>query len=215
MTDGVLNKVKDISIGNFKDIGKGFVTFGAYPQHKKEEGVDIGGIYDEQRGYFLGSDNNLYEILNGAYYKVEPIKWKILSRCDELILASTKILDHHQFDSSENNYSKSEMKRWLNDDFYNKAFSDEQKNAIEKVCLLTRADVEKYYASNSARRKKGSDFAVNSGLYLKGDNSFALWWTSTPGSQNQVQYLSGGGEFVADNVYCSGVGVFPVLKVKL
>ena len=69
------------------------------------------------------------------WYKCEPIVWDILSKNDnEYLLLSHVLLDEHNFyDSTEdriidgqtihaNNYEYSDMRSWLNNDFYNHAF---------------------------------------------------------------------------------------------
>ena len=82
--------------------------------------------------------SNKQQIIKGNtyYFKVEPIKWKILSvNGIEYQLMTDLIIDCQQFNSSSstrtidgktvyaNNYEYSDIRKWLNDDFYNKAFT--------------------------------------------------------------------------------------------
>ncbi len=77
----------------------------------------------------------------GRNGEVKPIKWRILSQTDdELFLLSEYILDAKRFDNKRNNYANSEIRKWLNNEFYNKAFNEEEKSMI----LTTEVD-------NSAR----------------------------------------------------------------
>ena len=69
------------------------------------------------------------------WFKCEPITWKILSSTDdgEYFLVSTVLLDVHRYNERwdgadsdgyyANNYERSEIRSWLNGDFYNEAFS--------------------------------------------------------------------------------------------
>ena len=133
-----------------------YIYFGEYPQTIKAEGVTITTTQDN-RGYFLGSDgayyacvvadpyNPSYTFSNDAavtagttyYFKVEPIRWRILSETNgtALILCDS-IIANKAFDSSSNNYAESDIRAWLNDQFYNTAFTDMQRDII----LLTRVD---------------------------------------------------------------------------
>ena len=82
--------------------------------------------------------SNKQQIIKGNtyYFKVEPIKWKILSvNGIEYQLMTDLIIDCQQFNSSSstrtidgktvyaNNYEYSDIRKWLNEDFYNKAFT--------------------------------------------------------------------------------------------
>jgi hypothetical protein len=59
-----------------------------------------------------------------CWFKCEPITWKILKSSNgEYNLLSTVLLDAHRYDSSSNNYKNSEIRSWLNNEFYNTAFS--------------------------------------------------------------------------------------------
>ncbi len=209
-----------LNIGDYKDVGGGYVTFGAYPQSKKAGNVTIGELFDSERGYYLGSDNCLYEKYANMYYKVEPIKWKVLSRGGELFVVTDDILDAHCFDGSSNNYANSEIRRWLNDEFYNKAFDDSQKvkivtttvdnslsstgdssnkyicgNTSDKVFLLSRKEANQYFGSSSARQKKGTDYAKARGLWVA-SNGNSWWWLRSPCYRNstyaQCVILDGG-----------------------
>ncbi len=57
------------------------ITFGTYPQSEKAAGVTVNtGEYKNVGGniYYKGSDGAWYANKASKYYKVEPIKWKII-----------------------------------------------------------------------------------------------------------------------------------------
>ncbi len=128
----------------------GYIYFGEYPQTIKEEGVTITNTQDE-RGYYLGSDGLYYAKIvatpydegyafsSGSaikkdfvyYFKVEPIRWKVLiERDNTAFLLCDSIIDNQIFDANNNNYAESDIRVWLNEAFYETAFSDLQKAII-------------------------------------------------------------------------------------
>ena len=131
----------------------GYILFGEYPQTVKADSVTITSTTDS-RGYYLGSDGAYYakvtanpyesgyKFTTGAtvtkgtayYFKVEPIKWRILEDDDgTATILCEMIIDAHRFDDSSNNYKESEIRAWLNNNFYNKAFSELERGIINTV----------------------------------------------------------------------------------
>ena len=130
--------------------GGNYIYFGEYPQTLKADGVTITTTIDS-RGYYLGSDGFYYAkvvadpnsssytfstgatVTDGAtyYFKVEPIRWRILSTDGEtaLILCDS-IIANHRYDDSSNNYKDSEIRAWLNATFYETAFTELQREII-------------------------------------------------------------------------------------
>ena len=144
-----------------------YIYFGEYPQTLKADDVTITETQDS-RGYYLGSDGyyyakvtatpnwDKYTFSTGAtvssgsvyYFKVEPIRWRILSESNgtALILCDS-IIANQRYDDSYNNYAESEIRAWLNEQFYETAFSELQKEVI----LVTEVDNSVYstgYSSN-------------------------------------------------------------------
>ena len=151
-----------------------YVYFGEYPQTIKADDVTVTDTTDS-RGYYLGSDGEYYAavtadpygsnytftnnttVVSGTvyYFKVEPIRWRILSTdgetalilCDSII-ANMAYQPDYTYDSASdryyttangapdgtyvNNYKYSEVRRWLNDNFYNTAFT-----ALEQELIIT------------------------------------------------------------------------------
>ena len=156
-----------------------YIYFGEYPQTIKANNVTITNTTNE-KGYYLGSDGYYYAIVSarpfqsgymfstGAsvtsgtvyYFKVEPIKWRILSETNgELFILCESIIANHRYASNSNNYANSEIRAWLNDTFYNTAFNDLQKEIIQ----LTTVD-------NSARSTNPNN---NATAFTSGNNSYA------------------------------------------
>lgn len=77
----------------------------------------------------------------GNYYQENdtdktPIKWRVLSRNgDNAFIMSDYVLDAKQFNDvyEKTPWEKSPLREWLNNDFYNTAFNNEEKSSIIKV----------------------------------------------------------------------------------
>ncbi len=128
-----------------------YIYFGEYPQSVKKVDVTIQENSSDENGYFRGSDNHLYAkvtanprdvgatfasgepIIRGEeyYFKVEPIRWKILSQRDgELLLLCDLILTGRRFDASDNCYKTSDVRAFLNGEFYSSAFYETEREQI-------------------------------------------------------------------------------------
>lgn len=118
-----------------------------------------------------------------------PIEWVVLNeeKYGTLVISKWSV-GARRFDSSSSNWSSSELCSWLNGDFYNDAFSNEEKKKIVNVLLnadkevknnvfiLTREEVEKLLL------KDGSDEYENA--YYK--RCGCCVWTRTVGGGSSV-----------------------------
>ena len=156
-----------------------YIYLGEYPQTVKADNVNITSQADS-RGYYLGSDgayyakvtsmpfSNDYKFSTGEYlqkgatyyFKVEPIKWKILDENDGVaFVVCDSIIVNRRFDNNSNNYAESEIRAWLNNELYNSAFSVLEQGIIE----ITEVD-------NSARSTNPAENAKRWGY---GKNKYA------------------------------------------
>lgn len=132
--------------------------------------------------YYLANTAYSYLDENGYYkntiywFKYEPIKWRILDiskglmMCENIVDAqyySIVALPTYKSEKDKapkyftNNYEQSSIRHWLNNDFYQTAFNDEEKAKIEST-----------YLDNSAYHKEYSMFNSNK----TNDNVFLLSW---------------------------------------
>ena len=231
-----------------------YVYFGEYPQSIKAETVEMTETTDT-RGYFLGSDGayyarvtatplqNTYTFSSGApvvggevyYFKVEPIRWRVLSsKGNTVTVVCDSVIDNTVFDTDKtiDSYADSDIRTWLNTQFFNAAFSADQQEIVtttklidaeesieDKVFLFSRDEVNKtdLFATNDDRRLISSDYIRAIGAYVDPQTGVGIWWirtfsSSTPGN-GLVVYLDGtiyqGG---LDKAY---VGVAPTLTLDL
>lgn len=168
-----------------------------------------------------------YQLETAYWFEYEPVKWKIVEKQDgKATLVCDMVIDGREFQDSyeeeeysyntwytynhdapyntwANNYEYSEIRAWLNDTFYETAFSASQqtivvettvKNDIEttkgndenliiddficndtvdKVWLLSYQEAYTYFNDGNSRTKKSTDYAQCQGAYTQ-TASYAL-----------------------------------------
>lgn len=140
-----------VNKNNESDADGGYLLFGQYPQTIKSADVTVGDVADGD-GYYLGSDGARYakviadphesgytfsdgsSVTDGAtyYFKVEPIRWRILSEDGEsAFILADGILANKAYDADSNNYKNSDIRAWLNGEFLNAAFGEIAQSLIE------------------------------------------------------------------------------------
>ena len=125
-------------------------------------------IYDEE--IFVG-------------WQTEPIEWIPVDKIDgKYLLVSKDSIDYLQLDSEKKfiPWADTDLRRWLNDEFYNKVFTEEEKAILcdftdpelgttDKVFLLSLSeakliyDLEKFVDGTDYARSKGLEDFFNSG----------------------------------------------------
>jgi hypothetical protein len=137
----------------------------------------------------------------------KPIEWRILEKNEDgtALLISKYGLDAMRFDSSSNNWEQSEIRMWLNNEFYNATFKDEEKNAIiknretgSKVFLLSEDEANKYFKNNEDRIAYPTPYAKKRCAYTLGGSCW--WWLCSPGTYQK------GAANVDDDGYVSSFG---------
>jgi len=178
-----------------------------------------GVIFDTFRPYFTGlqttangnsyQDNNGYECNKVYWFKFEPLEWKVVDSSTGYIICESIIdcqpfqnmifyngfeyfADYQYYDFS-NYYVVSNIRKWLNSDFYNCAFSDNEKNNItinymddlwidinDKVFLPSANEMKNtnYWDNDASRIATGTDYAKCQGLFADGGNSY--WYLRSP-----------------------------------
>ena len=132
-----------------------YIYFGEYPQTIKASNVKITDT-PTTNGEYIGTDGERYVKMsaqragetfvfsNGEalilgkeyYFKIEPIKWRIVKEKDrEVILVSDKIIDFQKYDENYSHYEKSDIRTWLNGEFLETAFSEVDREIILKTAV--------------------------------------------------------------------------------
>ena len=192
-----------------------YVTFGTYPQTKS------------------GTDQT-------------PIEWLVLESDGETaLLISRYALDAEPYNNKliDTTWEKCTLRRWLNNDFYNRAFSAEEKKTIlvsdvsadknprhdtdpgnatkDLVFLLSIVEAKKYFANKEARMCAATDYAIKQGTYTNSNYTVdgrkaCWWWLRSPGySSNSAADVYTDGSF-SNNIVSSSIdAVRPCVRVRL
>ena len=176
----------------------------------------------------------------------EPLEWIVVEKNDDDILLTTKyIIDNVVYDKKYDgvNWENSSVRKYLNEYFFEKAFSEEEKELIvlstvsniankiygtdcgndtmDKVYLIDFDEINKYVLTKQYSRAFGTKYAINKGLwvahydYLK--DSSVYWLRSMGASNNHASYLNASGTIDAfgDPVGMDGNGIRPTIRVKI
>lgn len=182
------------------------------------------------------------------WFKFEPISWIVLNPETGLIL-SEKIIDsqpytnnmsyyspYYYIDSIKsvyaNNYEFSKIRQWLNEDFYNTAFNDYEKDYINVTLLDNSAYAKAYnrFRSNDTtdnvfllsyndttncnitRTTYTSDYSFSQGV--KGDGSWLL--RTAGGNSETCCYVNRYNQTKTDTIVnCTSLGIRPAMVLDL
>ena len=129
-----------------------FVTFGSYEQRYIKEA----NLKSNQSVWGM-EDSNWY--LGGHTYgeEVRPIEWRVLDRKDgKVLLISDAVIDVAPMAKGEYcNWETSNLRQYLNDNFYNKAFTDSEKEMI--LTTVVKMDHNGMYENNRFGSNEGND----------------------------------------------------------
>ena len=135
----------------------------------------------------------------------EDVEWLVLEVKDGKALVISKYaLDCKSYNITRTNvtWETCTLRKWLNNDFINAAFSAGEKAMIptvmvsadknpnystnpgnatqDQVFLLSITEVNKYFNSDSARQCKPTNYAVANGAW-ESSNGNCWWWLRSPG----------------------------------
>ena len=208
-------------------------------------------------------DNNGYKVNNIYYFKYEPLKWQVLDPKKGLVL-SKSIIDSQAYSNTiykngtdaygftaywnnasytkyANDYATSSIRKWLNEDFYNTAFTSAQKQNILPTTLNNSAystDCSKYdsvsttdnvfllsysearnapygFTDSETRKAVGTDYAKAQGLSVS-SNKCSYWRLRSAGSYSKYACSVYSVGYVDINYYVndSYFGVRPALRLS-
>jgi hypothetical protein len=236
--------------------------------------IDVANATDEYRGVYFTSyrpgltkntsssntyqDDNGYNTSSVYWFKYEPITWRVLDvQSSSAFLMADLVLDsqdyHYSLDDRTiggstvyaNNYKESHIRSWLNDTFYNTAFTAAEKariqtttvdnsvastgydpnayacaNTSDKVFLLSYSETTNAsygLSTTTARQLKPSAYAQSQGVYTNTSNGNSYWWLRSPipNIANYARIVNNGGYVIDNYVNCTILGVVPALWISL
>ncbi len=149
------------------------------------------------------------------------LDWRVLDvRGDRALLIYPYGLDGYPYDQEGGaaTWETSSIREWLNGEFYDTAFRDEEKRHIlstevintdnpengndagndtqDKVFLLSYNEVLKYYPEAEDRFLSPTWYAVTQNVWFNPENRNTNWWLRTPGFHpNSAMYIDDNGNF--------------------
>lgn len=167
-------------------------------------------------------------------YNGQPIEWLALAvdlENEKALLVTKDCICIRQFHESDDttglSWETSDIRVWLNGEFYDTAFQTEQKamllettvitppnsesgaaggnDTTDKVFLLSEQEVKQYFTSDEAMAAQ-----------CQGED--CSWWTRTPGNDNSgyvCTYTDGGLYMTGNTAYSTGVAVRPAIWISL
>lgn len=182
-----------------------------------------------------------YEQDNNLYNGTEPLEWIVLAKDGTralLITKNTIECSRYNEDKVDITWETCDLRKWLNKDFYNTAFSVKEQNMIDiselenpdvngvdggqntfdKVFCLSEKELERYWPLQEDRiayatkyTQEQEDFSTYKG------NAHCSWWLRSP-SRNEINirwasdvYSDGSVGF--DNIRCVAITVRPAIWI--
>jgi hypothetical protein len=211
---------------------KGYLEYNG-SQYYKTSAVVNGLTFKSTSGKTTFSSGSTY------YFKVEPLKWRVLASTSTTVTVLSEYdLQAMAFDDDSNNYQNSNIRKWLIDDFYNRAFNDDDKKRIltttvdnsvssttdssnsyvcgnteDKVFLLSRKELSFLSGGYAA---KATDYARVTNAYMNNDN--CGWWLRSPRTASSmaswcIGYV--GDVYAGNNCTVSDTCARPALTISI
>ena len=136
----------------------------------------------------------------------EAIEWRVLAVEDgKALVISEYALDAKPYNTEDDDITWEEcsLRSWLNEDFYQAAFSEEEQELIaltqvvnednpdygieggndteDKVFLLSIAEAREYFADDESRMCYATQYAKDNGAYVYDGTGASFWWLRSPG----------------------------------
>lgn len=202
--------------------------------------------------------NNEYYPNNIYWFKYEPIKWNILDKKDgKAMIISDLVLDAKEYQSYTtpgvefthnggsgyaNNYALSNIRKWINDTFYETAFNDLEKliinitevdnsvssvyssdniyvcdNTFDKMFLLSYQENRKYYPDNSVYTTT-TEYAKSQGVLVSTNTKTlggSYWWLRSPRNNHDCMAWYFTSSPTNTYAYYNYIGARPVCWINL
>lgn len=210
-----------LNAGNFVDSFEAFLALDDY----KDCSQKADSIYDQYKAEKLKAARVGDHVYYGSYEQdndtsngQEYIEWLVLGKQNnQLLVISQYALDYQQYHTSFSHvkWKYCTLRRWLNNDFLNSAFSVDEQGEIlakekdtavwyagdkdfsteDKVFLLSESEANKYFDSDEERKCTPTDYVIAIGST---DSDNCIWWLRTPKKTREYAYLVSGSGYISD-----------------
>ena len=202
------------------------------------EPVDMWGL---EKGDVLifGSYEQDNELSNGS----ENIEWLVLERQENRLLLITEWgIDCRQYDEdyAAVTWDSCSLRSWLNEEFLNAAFSEEEQlmieqtavpaeknpdygtspgsSTVDRIFLLSIQEAEKYFASDEERLCCPTAYASANGAKKNAETNCCWWWLRSPGFSEENAAIvdrSGAVTTMGDLVISAVSAVRPAMWINI
>ncbi len=173
----------------------------------------------------------------------EPIEWLIVDTIDNTVLLySKKVIDCVKYNElfTETNWATCTLRKYLNDEFYNNAFSDEERPRIVKALVKSEInplyrtdpgedtedyvfipsinDIHRYFKEPKDAVCMPSGLAIAKGVDYDRNNGGCYYWLRNLGNANvNAARVSSNGVILEHGFFAGGndIGVRPVIRLSL
>lgn len=186
----------------------------------------------------------------GSYYSsndvMSPITWTCIDEKDGMILLlANEAIDCKMYNNKHvsTTWADCDLREWLNSEFINIAFSDEEAsciwysdivnednntglvdggiNTIDQIFILSHEELDMYLPDDNSRLCFPSEYAVENGCWtssFKSSLGCSSYWVRNPGlAQVRAVYVYLNGTIINDGDFVNQtfVGVRPAMWVKI
>ena len=213
-------------------------------EHKEETTAKVESSSQKED---KNSDYKIGETIEFGNYPQEedgtekPIEWIVMkNEGNQVLLLSKYVLDTKPYnkESKAVTWETSDIRKWLNNEFYTTAFNKAEKGRIQttliknednfetktsggndtkdKVFLLSQKEAETLFSNKKERIAKATGYTQKTGVYVN-ERTNALWWLRSPGNGSDAAgTVHWDGWINSDGYYVSydSDGVRPALYLK-
>ena len=152
-----------------------------------------------------------YEQDNDSSNGPEPIEWRVLEVSGgSALVVSEDALDARAYNNEwvSITWAECTLRGWLNGEFYDTAFNEEEKGRIaltkvqnadnpeygtsggadteDRIFLLSLEEAERYFEDDEDRQAFPTEYAVAKGIWVWEKTGTVWWWLRSPGSNSST-----------------------------
>ncbi len=191
-----------------------------------EEPDDLQKSITIENGYFGHYNQNA----GTDGYSNDPIHWEVINETEsEITLMATYCLDAEPYNEGglDRTWKDCTLREWLNNSFYDTAFTEEEKSVIktvsldngeqegteDKVYLLSKTEFENI--NDDLKIAWCTAYAKNRGCFEKDYGNYASYWWLRSRWNTSAYYVAANGTTSAFNLGDKHRGVRPVVTIDL
>ena len=217
ITDNITIRIESVNGINPPNIPIETITRDEYDAYVLQSEIDK-QQREENKQIERDKQREILRQIQGRTTQFAGREWYILNMLDDEILIIAKdIVEKRRFDATSNNWERSEIRRYLNNEFYNAFDAKDSERIVEvpittsnnttrdKIFLLTNEEIERYLVSNDDKIAQ-----------YRGD--IAAWWLRSPGRiGDYAAMVNNAGTINNRGTLVSNVtgGIRPAMWIKL